>query len=232
MDNTIIKSQLNTLENSIKIKIKSKNNWIDSQYSWSINQNKLPCNIKLNNNLSNYFQNIELKRKLTSLYKISSKGNRKTLQSYYVSTWGGIHSNSDKTINFYVNSEYNMLKLLGKKGVASWSKILVVRNCRKYANFDARVSACLNALINNECKNPKYFFPILPSRNKNITKFNQKLKKSIHSSSYSYFSANDFYEIYINTIKKIAYEFAIEIFEVEMFLFANAEKIIKNKFNN
>jgi hypothetical protein len=49
MDNTIIKSQLNTLENSIKIKIKSKNNWIDSQYSWSINQNKLPIIFKILN---------------------------------------------------------------------------------------------------------------------------------------------------------------------------------------
>lgn len=68
------------------------------------------------------------------------------IASTYIRRWGGLVANSDNTILDYASKSNRQLIDLGTRGIASWSKLLAVRNPRKYPIYDARVAFSLNAL--------------------------------------------------------------------------------------
>ena len=68
------------------------------------------------------------------------------LIEYYISTWGGIHTNSEESMMEYSTLSASELIKLGKKGIASWSKAIVVHDPEEYAIFDARVAISLNCI--------------------------------------------------------------------------------------
>ena len=63
-----------------------------------------------------------------------------------MSNWGGVRANRDATLAAYAASSDEELLRRGVVGVASWSKILVIRKPERYVIHDARVGAALNAL--------------------------------------------------------------------------------------
>ena len=123
--------------------INSENDW----YSWrEINEEKLPLGIQLP--LGNqYIKNLVLKQELNNRWKNSETEEDKfNLIKYYIATWGGIHTNSLESMNEYARLSADELIKKGKKGIASWSKAIVIHDPDKYAIFDARVAISLNCI--------------------------------------------------------------------------------------
>jgi len=200
-----------------------ENNW----YSWkTINESKLPEGIVLPNG-NQYVKNISLKELLHSKWKNELDLNEKgKFIEYYIKTWGSIKGNNQKTMGDYKSLSANVLIEKGKKGIASWSKALVIHNPKLYAIFDARVSCSLNSLQIIDSVESKYLFPILSSQNNTITKANIVLKRISKVENWKIANEYNFYEEYLTLLKKSSSLLNTDISTVEMLLFAKAEELI------
>jgi len=195
-------------------------------YTWKINHDKLPSGVKLNPQENPYVQNIDLKQILSNKFKQSDSRNREKLIHYYIVSWGQIHRNSPLTIQSMARSDARTLISRGKKGVASWSKALVVHDCDRYAIFDARVSAALNALmlLNFTSKEKLVLFPVLPSRNNKIRLFNSEIVNS--EIKFGFMPSDQFYSNYLELLNNVSQRCKTSIASVEMLLFSQAEHLI------
>lgn len=200
------------------------NDW----YNWrKINESALPQDIELPEG-NQYKKNIALKAKLHEKWKSEIELSRKgELIEYYIKTWGGIKGNKLLALEEYKTSSDKELIEKGVKGIASWSKALVLHDCNKYAIFDARVSCSLNALqIIYETKEKK-LYPILASQNKRIINANKTLKSIAKESNWIKANEHTFYEEYLELLNLCANELNTTISTVEMLLFAKAEELIE-----
>lgn len=197
-----------------------------SWYSWNINENLLPSNITLQEGNS-FSKNLELKYKLHDAWKNSTdKETKGNLIKYYISTWGGIRTNSEKTMINYISLPADSLVQYGIKGISSWSKALVIHDPKQYAIFDARVSVAINSLqiINNLPQ--KKLFPILQSRNTTITNGNLSIKEIARKSQWQEIHPVNVYAEYLSLLKTTSEKFEKEISIIEMLLFAKAEELV------
>ena len=129
---------------------------------------------------SNARANIRLRRFLRDIWE-KQPAQRLAIAKWYVSVWGGIKANNDDTIERYVRLSETTLMTSGWRGVATWSKILALRNSDAYPIFDARVSAAISAIqFANGLKSPT-LFPQVPSRNSKIASFQKWLKQQSSS---------------------------------------------------
>jgi len=165
---------------------------------------------------------MELKNKLHDLWQRDST-KRTSIIKAYISVWGGIRKNSDETMNTYVQSCPKCLINIGKKGVASWSKALVIHNPQQYAIFDARVSLSLNCLQELYGIEDKTLYPILGSRNKRVKEGNKKI--SDISGNWEKPDDSKFYTKYLSMLVSVAEHNHTDISTVEMLLFAKVEAI-------
>jgi hypothetical protein len=215
---------------SIIHKILKSEKFSEDKYNWNINHSKLPYGILVVGN-GNFEENVDLKYKLHQTWvKSCCKKEDNTLfelSKYYVSTWGGVHRNSRATLNRYILS--NPEKLIDsqkEKGIASWSKILCIRNPDKYAIFDARVSFALNAIqiLSYTDTDPEDFirFPDLPSRNSKIKELKPKLQKYFEKNKIP--KAEDFYRKYLEILESVNFK-GYKICELEMLLFSSTEAL-------
>ena len=119
--------------------VNENNDW----YNWrEINEDKLPMGIELPKG-NQYLKNVILKKELNKKWKESQSDEDKLiLIKYYIATWGGIHTNSSESMEEYSKLSASQLIKNGKKGIASWSKAIVVHDPNEYAN--------------NVMKDPKY----------------------------------------------------------------------------
>ena len=206
------------------------NNLDDSNrwYNWCIDENNLPNDIFLPDG-TNYKKNISLKSQLHEKWlnekDIKLRGE---LIEYYIVKWGGIKSNSVASLNFYKTSDAEKLIERGSKGIASWSKALVLHDFNKYAIFDSRVSCTINALQTTSTNYNKILFPVLDSRNKLIKAANSQIKIISKIENWGKISNKDFYNSYLILLKSIANELNSDISTIEMLLFAKAEEVVKN----
>ena len=208
---------------------KSNCHKLNKKYHWKVNIDNLPfSNFKLDG--SNLLEiNLSLKKVLNRKFiKSSSKADRIAITKYYIYYWGGIHSNAKSKIEFYATEDVHKIIELGNKGIASWSKALTVRNSKKYAIFDARVSVSLNGIIYNEFGKKGMYFPLLTTRNETIRKFHKDFRREIGIENY--LPSGTFYELYLNIIHAVAKECNTSISEIEMCLFAFAEEVALNTF--
>jgi hypothetical protein len=91
-------------------------------------------------------QNIELKRHLASHWASAALDEKIRIATWIVSDWGGIRRNSPMTILGYVNQADAERPATPFFGISSYSKILSIKDPHRYAIFDARVAASLNAI--------------------------------------------------------------------------------------
>lgn len=207
-------------------KIDSSNDW----YYWRpVNEKNLYNKIGISlHNGNQYKKNVELKRVLHDKWKKSDKTEKYNIVKYYISDWGGIHGNSEASLVEYADSSPESLIGKGKDGIASWSKALCIYNPEKYAIFDARVSAAINAIQLIYSISDPVMYPILPSRNKTILSINRKYKK--------YFSKKkedeSFYHDYLSIIGAVSCKLTESsknsyIYDVEMLLFSMAEELVE-----
>ncbi|MEZ0539685.1 hypothetical protein [Fibrella arboris] len=108
---------------------------------------------------------IALKHHLTAKWETADLPERRLLARWIVAGWGGVRTNREETLEAHLAMSLDENSNKPLKGVASYSKILSVVDCKKYAIYDARVAACLNAVqLYTEAKSP-VFFRYIPSRN-------------------------------------------------------------------
>jgi len=161
--------------------VNENNDW----YNWrEINEDKLPMGIELPEG-NQYLKNVVLKKELNKKWKESQNVEDKLiLIKYYIATWGGIHTNSLESMEEYSKLSASQLIKNGKKGIASWSKAIVVHDPNEYAIFDARVAISLNCIQKLYGLNDAVLFPVLPSRNKIVALGNKLIKATAKSESW------------------------------------------------
>ena len=120
----------------------------------------------------------------------------------------------------------------GKKGIASWSKAIVVHDPNEYAIFDARVAISLNCIQKLYGLNDAVLFPVLPSRNKIVALGNKLIKATAKSESWEKAYEENFYTQYLKILNYVAKELNSDISTIEMLLFAKAEELVQDAYPN
>lgn len=180
-----------------------------------------------------YTKNVALKLQLNQLWTAADRNQRFDLAKYYVSTWGGVRGNKDSTLMKYVLETPTSMIGDGIKGIASWSKVLCIRNPRKYAIFDARVSTALNcSQIIGGVRNGE-LFPLLAGQNQTIKGANAKIKAHAQAHGWSDIDRSKCYKIYLDLINNVARTCKLkdtQIYTIEMLLFSYAEILVAKAF--
>lgn len=147
-----------------------------------------------------------------------SNEERIRLATWYVNDWGGVRGNAAKTIARYALETPETVMVSGIAGIASYSKVLTIRDPQKYAIYDARVALSLNAIQILASHRTALRFPMLPSRNKRIMEASLFIERVYEDKP-----TKDFYATYLSLLTQIAASVQTSISALEMLLFANAE---------
>ena len=156
---------------------------LNVDYVWDIPE-KLPIPFARGND-SRARANIRLRRELRNAWT-NEPARRYELAAWYIRDWDGIKRNDDATIKVYCDSAEAELASSRWKGVATWSKILAIRNPEKYPIYDARVAAAIAAIQLLKGTTNPVLFPQVPSRNKAIAEFQHRIKKVGDSNGKTY----------------------------------------------
>jgi hypothetical protein len=196
---------------------------LDDVYRWNI-PDDVPFGSFNRGTDSSAQANARLKRFLAEVWK-KEPAQRMDIATWYVSVWGGIRANKIGTIERYVCLSEEQLAASDLQGVATWSKILTVRNPNYYPIYDARVAASLNALqLVSAIKEP-ILFPQVPSRNSKIAHFHKLISRRFPEAIRV--PRSRAYEDYVSLVGAVARKSGLASpDEVEMILFANAEKLV------
>lgn len=200
---------------------------------------ELPDLISMNTSFSGnrYHQNMQLKRQLNQLWHAYPE-HRMDLTRFIVKDWGGIGGNSPASLERMAVWDDEKLLALGISGVASYSKVLAIRDPETYAIYDARVAVSLNAVQLIAGCSEGMMFPYLPGRNKvtgdtvNKRGFSQCLRfkpKAVLEShpGWKRIPRNSAYVRYLDLLKALRREAKdVSIQEMEMALFADAEALV------
>lgn len=110
--------------------------------------------------------NLALKQYLKALWDgATSDAERLRIARIIVSDWGGVRGNRDSTLLRYVQAATQGVAPATLQGVASYSKIFAIAHPRRFAIYDARVAACLNAVQINGGLARGMAFNYVPGRN-------------------------------------------------------------------
>lgn len=181
-----------------------------------------------------YQANLELKRFLHEQWWAATDENRRfELACTIVIDWGRIKGNHPETLEKYVKAIAEPNPWTGLQGVASYSKIFSIAYPERYAIYDARVAACLNAVQLNAGLGNGLAFNYVSGRNKIVgysgkrVGFTQTPRFSVRAlceDGWSRIKRDDTYGAYsklltmcLNELQKTSRH------ELEMALFAKAE---------
>jgi hypothetical protein len=207
-------------------------------YDWRFDPAKVPAGVLGDwaESTSWYDRNVDLKERLCQAWGDSDPVRRAALERYYIGGWGGVRTNRPATLEAYhgASAEENVAR--GEKGIASWSKALCVRDHLKYAIFDARVAASLNALqvIHRTAPEEAVRFPILASRNKTVSRGNTMLRDHARAHAWPGVRAG-FYTDYLTVCQAAGARLGkpgapLPVYAVEMALFAHTEELLIEAF--
>lgn len=209
---------------------------LSKNYTWKV-PNSLE-KIGLSVQETNPFRaNLILKQKLNEKWQFADSITKLKIAKWIVADWGGIKRNSDQTIAKYVKElEKNQFDT-PYKGVSSYSKILMAINSKKFAILDARVIVSLNAIQFINRVQEGLFFPYITAGRNKVTGHAGTKTGFAYLPKYNVVkSKNDFpkwtiidqtfvYMEYINLLKKLENQTKFKLSEIEMALFADAEKL-------
>ena len=204
---------------------------IDSLYTWPI-----PKILGFENdaNLTNAQNNIRLKHYLNARWHDSNQSEKENLAKVVVEDWGGVRTNRPGTIDSYVRSIQSSTPNMKLQGIASYSKIYSIVNLEKYAIYDARVSASLNAIQINAGVTDGVAFNNIPSRNKIIGGNKHNLGfmqhdgfkvKNLVRNGWLRVKRDQTYTHYLDILEQCLEHLPnTKLYELEMLLFAQAEE--------
>jgi hypothetical protein len=198
-------------------------NQITLNYQWNFSTKNFP--IPYTKKSTNHYQNsLDLREFIHKEIKSKSQISD-DLQTWYVKDWGGVKTNRKSTFDEYLESTSEDLIKRGDKGIASWSKMLSVRDPSIFAIYDARVAISLNTISLLNSSESNLFFPQLSSRNKKIVAAQAVVKKVASSKMLNV--DKEFYRNYLSFLRQAVSECGnkFDIQTAEMVLFANAEDL-------
>jgi hypothetical protein len=187
----------------------------------------------------NYDSNVNLKNFLNDKWSNSNDDKDKlNLATVIVKDWGGVKNNKQETLIGYIKELDKHNPDTPLKGVASYSKIFSITDLEKFAIYDARVAACLNAIQFNSGIRDGVAFNYIPGRNGvtgDATKRsgfvyqeNFKIKNLTTNSGWQKLPKNETYSLYLETLNKCLESFKdYQLYDLEMTLFSNAENECK-----
>lgn len=192
-------------------------------YKWNFKLDGFPDASYVQVGNSGYERSRHLRNHIFNVIK-SIPANSHDYQVWYVRNWGGIKSNKLETLRCYTDAGDCKLLALQAKGVATWSKMLSLRNPNLYAIYDARVAVSLNSIQKKYNVDNPVLFPQLSSRN---TTFVMPTQDAIKKSNF--FPSVDkmnFYKNYLDLLhQSVANQKGYDIQDAEMVLFAAAEEL-------
>ena len=218
-----------SLQECLNDSLVSKVNEIKSKYDWNFNVKNLL--LPYEKKSSNHYENsLDLRGFIHTEIKSNSSESR-ALQFWYVRDWGGVKRNREATLDNYIQSSSDDLIARREKGIASWSKILSVRDPSSYVIYDARVAMSLNSILLFKEIGSNIFFPQPPIRNKKIVAAQAKVKTLVKYRGLQ--TQKSFYHFYLNLLRQSSIQFAnkFDIQTAEMILFANAENLAMRWLN-
>lgn len=116
-----------------------------------------------------YEANVALKKAMSRRWGVeNSPQERERLTRLIIVDWGGIKGNREPRYSEYARAASKEVPEIGFTGIASFSKVLAIRDPDVYAIFDARVAVALNAIHIIGRPDTGELYPYLPGRN-NVT---------------------------------------------------------------
>ena len=181
-----------------------------------------------------YQQTAELKRELHRIWQ-QDPTRREELARYIIATWGGIKGNKPEKFSRYASEQPSDLIGLGKAGIASWSKVLCIRNPDEYAIYDARVAVALNSLqVAAKVRQPR-LFPLLDSQNRaHMPEAVAAIASCAQKGSWTNHPDDAFYRTYLELLRCAAAAArsapGVTIMTVEMLLFSQFADLARKAF--
>ena len=206
---------------------------LEETYTW-----RVPSIAGFKAQATNRYQaNIQLKKFLNQKWCCTNDPQDKmSLAKIVVADWGGIRSNTDETLKAYVKMLDKDNPVTPLKGIASYSKIFSIADLGKYAIYDARVAACLNAVQYRLKIEQGLAFNYVNGRNSIIGHAGKRdgfvYKKSFKVSDlleggWVKIEKDRTYECYLRLLRKCLDKLnasnGLQMFHLEMALFSNAE---------
>jgi hypothetical protein len=146
-----------------------------------------------------------------------SATDRIALAKEYIEEWGGIRSNGDGKIEGYALQPSSKLIGLGLSGISSWSKLLSIRNPRKYAIYDARVAFSLNAFQAFALERVDFYFSV-PATQSTKVRTALPIIKGFCDSETEVVPPEALYRTYLHALRSAKGGHSLE--RAEMFLYA------------
>lgn len=194
---------------------------------------------------SNYEQNVQLKHHFHKRWsQATSMEDKLLIAKDVIAKWGGVRNNKDSTLEKYIARIDRMADTDGQlemplQGVASYSKLYSIVDMKRFAIYDARVAACLNAVQYNYSVGKGTAFNYVPGRNNIVGHAGKKIgfvhqtdfqKKKLLTMGWESVSGKDTYNRYLDTLHSCLKEIdqpanktSYHLHDLEMVLFANAE---------
>lgn len=181
-----------------------------------------------------YQPNLDLKVHLKQQWEAGSLERRLHLAKVIVSEWGGVRGNRLETLRRYVISVSEGAPCMPLKGVASYSKIFAVVNPERFAIYDARVAACINAIQINAGLARGTAFNYVPGRNNIVGNALKRIGfthdpkfsvKHLVASGWAPIKRDQTYAEFLNVMSLCLQEMrCFSLVTLEMALFCNAER--------
>jgi hypothetical protein len=159
-------------------------------------------------------------------HTVGDDGAQDAFGLWVIQSWGGSRKHKEDTLKKYLYEAKNFNSIDGKDGVASYSKLMAAKNCKKFFILDARVAVALNVLQLDYFGGHRYFFDELGNQNKTISEFNKIYKRKQYAVIGYVPFEGDMYSFFNELILKMADYLGVRGIEVEMMFFDNAENII------
>ncbi|WAC22931.1 hypothetical protein [Blastomonas sp. SL216] len=150
---------------------------------------------------------------------------KEAITRQYIVNFGGIRKNSDERISRYAQASDEELAHGKLAGVASWSKVLSIRDPAAYAIYDARVAFSLNALQLQRLGHVGVWFPLLPTQNATLKRVQRpfaNIKPKLEHRIKSKFAYRRYMEALSHAVGNGAPD------DGEMILFAVAPKLARD----
>ena len=202
---------------------------LDEIYHWNEpDTTALPPGVAFHPRLhwSNAKWTIRLKLALHAAYTKAANANaRNTIARWAVCTWGGVKNHGPTTLATHVEFCSHDHDRWPWRGVASYSKILSVRDPSRYVIFDARVAAALNAVQMINGRPLRIRFPIPSGQNATIKKFAKLVKE--HKAQHD-IPKKEAYDTYLRTLAEVAKRLdRVDLYRIEMILFGLATRLAR-----
>ena len=177
---------------------------------------------------------IALKKYLTQTWNTSDEVDKKALARWIVADWGGVRSNRAATFDAHWQLIQLDVKQIPLQGIASYSKILTLKDCTQYAIYDARVAACLNAVQLQMKPEQPVFFPYIPSQNQHFRQWPKRenfvnvfpRRKLVEDRGWFELTKDETYATYLNLLHTLKKSFpGKEIYHFEMSLFSLSTRL-------